>query len=87
MTARNDERGSGAPRRLTKTERAILAYVGERQGSPCSKAQIATALGRNQKTIDRLVSALRADGLLLVSPQWAENGGQLANCYRLSGEA
>ena len=41
-------------------------------------------LGRNVKTIDRLASALRADGLLVVEPRWAENGGQLANCYRLA---
>lgn len=74
----------GAPRRLTKTEVAILAYVGEHEGERCSKAQIAEALGRNVKTVDRLVSALRSDGLLVVEPRWAETGGQLANTYRLA---
>ena len=72
-----------APRRLTKTEVAILAYVGEHEGELCSKAQIDEALGRNVKTVDRLVSALRSDGLLVVEPRWAETGGQLANAYRL----
>ena len=27
---------------------------------------------------------VRADGLLVVEPRWAENDGQLANCYRLA---
>ena len=70
-------------RRLTKTEIAILGFVGQHEGEGCSKAQIASELGRNQKTIDRLVSALRADGLLVVETRWAESGGQLANSYRL----
>lgn len=75
-----------APRRLTPTERRILAYLAEREGQPCTKAQIADALGRNRKTIDRLVSQLRADGLLVSQPMWGEDGGQLANTYRLGRE-
>ena len=73
-----------ATRRLTKTELAILAYVGEHEGQSVTKAQIAEALQRNVKTIDRLTSALRADGLLVVEPRWAKTGGQLANVYRLA---
>lgn len=72
------------PRRLTKTEIAILAYVGQHEGEGCSKAQIARELERNQKTIDRLVASLRASGLLVVEQRWSENGGQLANAYRLA---
>lgn len=75
-----------APRRLTPTERRILVYIAEREGQPCTKAQIAQALGRNRKTIDRLVSQLRADGLLVSQPMWGEDGGQLANTYRLGRE-
>lgn len=71
-------------RRLTPTERRIIAYISEREGFPCTKGEIAAALGRNRKTIDRLVSHLRADGLLVSEPAWAENGGQLANSYRLA---
>lgn len=74
----------GAPRRLTKTEVAILTYVGAHEGEPCSKAKIAKSLGRNVKTINILISELRADGLLIVEPRWAESGGQLANAYRLA---
>lgn len=72
-----------ATRRLTPTERHILRYIAEREGRRCSKAQIAEALGRNQKTIDRLVSHLRAEGLVEATPVWDERGAQLANAYRL----
>ena len=44
---------------------------------------IAEALGRNQKTIDRLVANLRNQGLLVVEHVWADNGSRLANTYRL----
>lgn len=81
---RTARKAGDGTRRLTKTEIAILAYVGEHEGEGCSKSAIAESLGRNVKTIDRLVSALRTDGLLVVEPRWAENGGQLANCYRLA---
>ena len=70
--------------RLTPTERKILAFVIEHEGKPCSKAMIAEALGRNQKTIDRLITNLRNQGLLVVEHSWGENGGQLANTYRLA---
>lgn len=77
------EQMPAAGRRLTPTERAILAYLAERGGQPCTKAQIAAALGRNKKTINRLVTQLRNDGLLISEPTWGEDGGQLANTYRL----
>lgn len=75
-----------APRRLTPTERRILAYLAEREGKPCTKAEIAEALGRNRKTISRLISQLRAEGLLVSQATWSEDGGQLANVYRLGRE-
>ena len=74
----------GKPRHLTKTESAILSYLKECGNEPCTKAQIATALGRNVKTIDRLISNLRADGALVVEHRWATSGGQLANVYRIT---
>lgn len=72
-----------APRKLTPTERRIVAYVGERQGVTCAKAQIAEALGKNPKTVSRLISRLRADGLLITEPTYDESGAQRANSYRL----
>lgn len=68
---------------LTPTERRILAFVIENEGKPCSKAMIAKELGRNQKTIDRLVAHLRKEGYLVVEQTWAADGGQAANAYRL----
>ena len=79
----------GHPRRggrLTPTERAILAFVSEREGVPCTKSQIAEALGRNRKTIDLLITRLRADGLIVSEPTWSATGAQLANTYRLGRE-
>lgn len=82
-TAVLEQRADGT-RRLTPTERRIIEYVAEHEGQSCPKAQIATALGRNRKTVDRLVSRLRAEGLLVSEPAWSENGAQLANSYRLA---
>ena len=73
-----------SPRRLTPTERRILLYVARHNGKACSKGEIAQELGRNKKTVDRLVARLRADGLLESEPVWDENGGQRANVYRLA---
>lgn len=69
--------------RPTPTARKIVSFVERHEGKPCSKAQIAVALGRNEKTIDRLVAKMRHEGILIAEPQWAENGGQLANTYRV----
>ena len=73
-----------SPRRLTPTERRILLYVARHNGKACSKGEIAQELGRNKKTVDRLVARLRADGLLESEAVWDENGGQRANMYRLA---
>ena len=73
-------------RKLTPTERSIISYVSEHEGIPCSKAQIARALGRNKKTIDMLVSRLREEGIIVSVPAWGESGRQLANAYRLGRE-
>ena len=72
------------PKRLTPTERKIISFVAEREGTPCSKGEMARALGRSQKTIDRLVAHLRDEGLLVSTYTWGKNGAQLANTYRLA---
>ena len=74
-----------APRKLTPTEGRIIVYLSQHEGESCTKAQIAEALGRNKKTIDRLIMRLRADGLIVSEPMWDERGGQVANRYRVSG--
>ena len=87
MSTVAEERRTARPRKLTPTERRIIAYVAEHEGQPCTKAQIASELGRNVKTVDRLVSRLRAEGLLVCTYTWGDNGAQLANTYRLAREA
>ena len=72
------------PVRLTTTEVQILAFVGRNEGRACSKSQIASAIGRNEKTVSRLISRLRQYQVLEAQPSFAENGAQLANVYRLA---
>lgn len=71
------------PVRLTPTEMQILSFVHRHEGHPLSKSQIATALGRNEKTVSRLISQLRQYQILEIQPVFADNGAQLANIYRL----
>lgn len=71
------------PVRLTPTEMQILSFVQRHEGRAYSKAQIAAALGRNEKTISRLISRLRQYQILETEPSYAENGAQLANVYRI----
>lgn len=72
------------PVRLTPTEMQILSFVQRHEGRPCSKSQIAAALGRNEKTVSRLISRLRQYQILVSEPSYADNGAQLANLYRLA---
>ena len=74
------------PVHLTPTSRAILAFISERAEKPISKEQIAVALGRNEKTIDRLVSRMRRQGIIVSVPMWSEKGSQLPNAYRITPE-
>ena len=82
--ARRGEALIFAPRKLTPTGRRIIAHVGEHPGIVCSKAKIAEVVGKSPKTVDRLVSRLRADGLLITEATYDKSGAQLANSYRLS---
>ena len=72
------------PIRLTPTEMQIVNFIQRHEGYPCSKAQIAAAVGRNEKTVDRLLSHLRKMELVVSSAVHADNGAQLANTYRLT---
>lgn len=53
----------------TPTARKIISFVERHDGKPCSKAQIAVALGRNEKTIDRLIARMRHEGILEAEPR------------------
>lgn len=73
-----------SPRRLTPTERSIITYISEHEGQPCTKTELADSLGRARGTIDRSISRLRADGLIVCEPTYDEHGAQRANAYRLA---
>ena len=75
------------PVRLTPTEARIIEFIENHEGKPCSKAQIAAVLGRNEKTIDRLLSRMRREGIVVSTPVHAENGAQLVNVYEVVEEA
>ncbi len=72
------------PIRLTPTEMQIVNFIQRHEGHPCSKAQIAAAVGRNEKTVDRLLSHMRRNELVIAEAVHAANGAQLANLYRLT---
>ena len=75
-------------RRFTKTQESILRYLaGETAlngGVSCTKQQLADLLGRNVKTIDRCMSALRRQGLVETQTNFDENGAQVSNTYRVT---
>lgn len=77
---------AAGPVRLTPTEAKIIEFIERHAGRPCSKAKIALALGRNEKTVDRLLSRMRREGIVLSEPVHAENGAQLANVYTVVDE-
>lgn len=70
--------------RLTPTQMQILSFLAKHEGNPCSKSQIAAAIGRNEKTVDRLLSQMRRNGIVISEPMHSSNGAQLPNVYRLT---
>ena len=78
--------GRRKKRLLTKTEEQILRYIaGETALHGCAnltKRELAHLMGRNVKTVDRLVSDLRKRGLIEVEPRFNEHGGQISSLYR-----
>ena len=62
------------PLRLTPTELLIMQFIERHAARPVSKAQIAAALGRNEKTVDRLLSRMRKNGVVVSEPVFAANG-------------
>ena len=77
---------AAGPVRLTPTEARIIEFIERHEGRPCSEAQMAAVLGRNEKTIDRLLSRMRREGIVVSTPVHAENGAQLANVYAVVDE-
>lgn len=70
---------------LTPSEWRLLALIASTEattGAPSAKHDLATVLGVNVKTVDRAMSSLRREGLVVTEPRFGENGGQLSNVYR-----
>lgn len=67
----------------TKTARRLHSLLAKCSGGVvATKSELAELLECNKKTIDRSVSALRADGLIRVEYLHdEETGGQIANRY------
>lgn len=74
------------PDHLTPSQRMLIAFFASHSvdGEPVAmtKREVATSLGRCEKTIDRIVSDLRRRDLLEAIPRHLENGGQVSNAYR-----
>ncbi len=69
--------------RPTPAAKAIVVFLSEHEGEPLTKSAIAAAVGRSEKTVDRLISKLRVNGYVVSEERWAQSGAQLANTYRL----
>ncbi len=74
---------------LTHSELRIAAYLAaeaktDKEGFfGCSKKDLAAGVGVSEKTVDRSLTHLRREGVIESVPQYAENGTQLANAYRM----
>ncbi len=75
---------------LTRSELRIAAYLAtgansQKDGdfSVCSKKDLAAGVGVSPKTVERALTHLRREGIVESVPQYAEDGTQLANAYRL----
>lgn len=90
------ESGAAVPQRVrrgpkkhefTKTQelllREIAAETAVSGGLSCTKRELAERLGRNVKTIDRLLSDLRRRGVVEVEARFDERGAQQASVYRV----
>lgn len=73
---------------LTPTQERLLGYIAVKSSShgdfTCSKSELSNRLHCSAKTIDRALQRLRQEGIIVVEEHYLENGGQMANSYRLA---
>ena len=78
-------------RRFTKTQEMLIRYIaGETAldgGVRCTKQELADRFGRNVKTMDRCISALRRESVIQVEANFDERGAQVSNLYRVESIA
>lgn len=68
-------------------ERVLALVVRESAlsgGLSATKRDIASALGCDISSVDAAIKRLRRDGTIESVPRFDENGGQLANVYRIA---
>ena len=72
----------------TETQEQLIRYIaGETavHGGACvTKGELAKIVGRNVKTVDRLIADLRRRGVVETEMRFDESGGQVASVYRLA---
>ena len=75
--------------KLSPTQKRMLRYFRTHAGADsltvATKKEMASALHVTERTIERGVMRMRQEGIIEVVPRHAENGGQLANGYRIVG--
>ncbi len=75
---------------LTHSELRVAAYLAaetnanEKGFFGCSKKDLAAGVGLSEKTVERALTHLRREGVIESIPQYADNGTQLANAYRVT---
>lgn len=77
--------------KLTPSQERVLTYIAV-QTATVGQARISKeALAKLQhcsvKTVDRAIARLKSEGLIEVVERHLDNGGQIANAYRLIGIA
>lgn len=72
---------------LTPVQRLIVAYLRDNADvhgwTTLSKAQLADNVECSLKTVDRAMKRLKNEGYIEVKFHYAEDGGSMANSYRL----
>lgn len=69
---------------LTLSELSLVVTIEALEGKPVSKAELSDAIGRNPKTISRLLLRLRREGVLDAETRIRTDGGRDANAYRIA---
>ena len=73
--------------KLTPSQERVLAYIAVQTATVgqarITKEALAKAQHCSVKTVDRAIARLKSEGLIEVVEQHLENGGQIANAYRL----
>ena len=70
---------------LTKSQVRLLDLIkgaGD-EGLQSSKKELASSLSCSTKTVGTAISRLRKEGFIEVTPKFLENGGQIANIYKI----